>query len=87
MHNYMHNMCMPTIKTIGQFKFYFWSKEPDRAHVHVRHIGLGIEVLIWLDNLKVKRSCGVARIDKAAQKLVKKDLKEIQEAWNEHFGV
>lgn len=77
---------MPTIKTIGQFKFYFYSNEPDRAHVHVKHKQLGVETLVWLDDLSIKKSSGSTRIDNAVLSLIKKDLTEIQEAWKEHFG-
>ena len=86
MHIYMYIICMPTIKNLGPFKFYFWSNEPKRAHVHVKHTGLDIETLIWLDTLEIKKSSGNTRIDNMAIKLVEDDLQTMKDGWTNHFG-
>jgi len=47
----MYNICdMPEVKRIGQFKFYFYSNEPTRPHIHIKHSS-GIETTVWLDDL------------------------------------
>ena len=35
---------MPTVVRVGQFRLYFWSREIDRIHIHVKHVGLGLHI-------------------------------------------
>ena len=57
-------------------------------HVHALHKGLGIEVVVWLDeNCSLKRSSGNSRIDGAARSIVQKNKQTCIDKWNEHFGV
>lgn len=77
---------MPTVLLVGQFRLYFWSREIERMHIHIRHKGLGIEASIWIDDMTVKRSSGSLMVDRAAIKLTKHFEKEVVEAWHSRFG-
>lgn len=78
-------MHMPTVLIKGQFRFYFYSSEPSRPHIHVKH-STGKEVLIWLDTLEIKKSCGSKLIDKRVLEEVKKELELLLDSWNEFFN-
>jgi hypothetical protein len=77
---------MPVVIYVGQFKLYFWSRESERIHIHVKHKSLGIETIIWMDDYTVKNSSGSKRIDSTAKLLAKHYEEEIREAWGNHFG-
>lgn len=75
----------PTVLRIRGFRFYFFSREEPRPHVHVQH-GEG-EAKFWIDpavelhanyGLKAKRLA-------EAQKLVEEHVDEIRNAWTKHF--
>ena len=86
MHKTVYNVCMPRIKTIKEFKFYFYSKEGPKPHVHVKHSS-GVEVCYWLDDkITLKRSSGSPIIDSRARTLVKQNFNELLNGWNEHFN-
>lgn len=81
----MHTIvCMPEVKRIGAFKIYFYSKEGNKPHVHVRH-NSGVEVVIWLNDLEIKRSSGSKKVDKRAVDLVRPDQEYFLELWNDFF--
>jgi hypothetical protein len=76
---------VPTIMTIYGFRFYFYSREESRMHVHVEYQGL--EAKIWLDTHEVAYNRGfpdfvLLRI----LKLVRQYEKNFKKAWNSHFG-
>ena len=75
----------PTVLRVRGFRFYFFSREERRAHVHVQHAEG--EAKFWIDpvvelaanfNIKPKH---VAE----AQILIEEHLNEIRGAWRKHF--
>ena len=76
---------MPTILTIYGFRFFFYSNEESRMHVHVE--AQGREIKIWLDTLEVAQNNGVPQHDVTRiLKLVRSYEKVIKKAWISHFG-
>lgn len=76
---------LPTVMILYGFRFFFYSREETRMHIHVE-IG-DRELKIWLDTFEVAYNHGypnheVLRIIK----LVIKYEKTIKKAWVSHFG-
>jgi len=76
----------PTILRIGSARFFFFSREESRPHVHV-HTPDG-EAKFWLE--PEVALAGSASLDTAAltrlEGLVKEHVIEIRAAWRKHFG-
>ena len=75
----------PTVLRVRGYRFYFFSREEPRAHVHVQHADgeakIWIEPAVELDanyGLKPKQITEV-------EKLVEEHLNEIRSAWAKHF--
>ncbi len=75
----------PTIFREGGFRFFFFSREEPRIHVHVAHPDG--EAKFWLTpEIAVATSVGLsAKQLKEAEKLVAAHLQEITHAWHTHF--
>lgn len=76
---------MPTILKIKNIRFYFYSKEGKRAHIHAKTSN-GIEVQIWLDDLSFKKAHKNEQINNLVMKLVKQEQQTLLDAWNNYFG-
>ena len=76
----------PTIFRADGLRFFFFSREEARIHVHV--LGADGEAKIWLEpEIQVARNYGLSRKRlKTALRLVKEREDEIREAWEEHFS-
>ncbi len=76
----------PTVFREGGFRFYFFSREEPRMHVHV-HCADG-EAKFWLEpRIEVAQTVGMKeRQLRAAQALVEVHVDEIRRAWQQHFG-
>lgn len=76
----------PTVFREGGYRFYFFSREETRMHVHVHH-GDG-EAKFWLEpRVELAQNVGMnARQLMAAQALVEDRIDEICRRWQEHFG-
>lgn len=76
----------PTVFREGGYRFYFFSREETRMHVHVHH-GDG-EAKFWLEpRVELAQNVGMnARQLMAAQALVEDRIDEIRRRWQEHFG-
>jgi hypothetical protein len=76
----------PTIFREGPFRFYFFSREETRMHVHV-HAPDG-EAKFWLEpRIELAQNYGMsARRIKTALQLVQEHADEIRKAWKTHFG-
>lgn len=77
---------MPTIFVQGQYRFYFFSREESRRHVHVS--SSDGEVKVWLEP-----EISVAKVINLSEKEVNKILEivknrkeEIDEFWKKHFS-
>lgn len=76
----------PTIFREGGFRFYFFSREEPRLHVHVT--GPRGEAKFWLEPaIEAAQNYGLTERElAAAEKLVKEHEDEIRRAWVAHFG-
>ena len=76
----------PTVVRDGKFRLFFFSREEARIHVHVAHPDG--EAKFWLTPIVAMATyTGLsARQLREAQAIVEAHLKEIQDAWNHHFG-
>jgi hypothetical protein len=76
----------PTVFREAGFRFYFFSREEPRMHVHV-HCADG-EAKFWLEpHIEVAQNVGMSeRQIRAAQALVEDHVDEIRRAWQQHFG-
>jgi hypothetical protein len=75
----------PTILRVRGFRFYFFSREERRAHVHVQHADG--EAKFWIDpaiELAANFSLKPKQVTEV-QKLIEEHLNEIRDAWAKHF--
>ena len=76
----------PTVFRFGGFRFYFFSREEPRLHVHVHHADG--EAKFWLEpKIELAQNYGMnsSRLNKA-QSLIRSHEDEIRVAWKEHFS-
>jgi hypothetical protein len=75
----------PTVFRDGPFRFFFFSREEERIHIHVT-CPAG-EAKFWLDPaIELARSHGLAEHDLArARRLVEERENVIRKAWTDHF--
>jgi hypothetical protein len=76
----------PTVFREGPYRFYFFSREERRMHVHVEHADG--EAKVWLDPaLEIAESVGTsARQLRVILRIVQEHKHEIEAAWRAHFG-
>ena len=76
----------PTIARDGNFRLFFFSREETRIHVHVSHPDG--EAKFWLTpHVELAKNVGLSQTQvRQAQAVVVKYTKEIEDAWNRHFG-
>ena len=75
----------PTVFKDGPYRFFFFSREEPRRHVHV--IGAGGEAKFWLEpEVKLATSSKLTTTElNSLKKLIINREKEILDAWNSHF--
>ena len=76
----------PTVFREGSFRFFFFSREESRIHIHVSHTDG--EAKFWLEPIvEVALNQGLSQKQLSqAQILVEQHFKEIKHAWHTHFG-
>ncbi len=76
----------PTIFREGPYRFYFFSREEPRPHVHVQ--SSEGEVKFWLDpEVEMARSYNLKDRDlRRIRELILEHEDEIRDAWRRHFG-
>ena len=76
----------PTVFKEGGFRFYFFSREEPRMHVHVQ--GQNGEAKFWLEpRIELAQFTGLSQHEIAlALKLVTEHENDICSAWHRHFG-
>ncbi len=76
----------PTIFREGPFRFFFFSREEDRVHVHVQ--STDGEAKVWLEpEIELARNYGPS--DHGLSRvlgLTVEHEQEIRDAWSSHFG-
>ena len=75
----------PTVFREGPFRFYFFSREETRLHVHV--YGPDGEAKFWLAPVRLERSHAFSRKEiRRIQALAKQHEQHLLESWNEFFN-
>ena len=76
----------PTIFRARGFRFFFFSREERRLHVHV-HCASG-EAKFWMDpEIELAQNYGIREKDlREARNLIEEHVDEIRGAWRKHFG-
>lgn len=77
----------PTVFRIGNFRFYFFSREEEKMHVHV--VSPDGEAKFWMEPIiSLANYTGFnQRQLRRLQQLVEEHRSEIAKAWKEHFRV
>lgn len=76
----------PTVLRRGGFRFYFFSREETRIHVHVHHAEG--EAKFWLEpGIELAENYGMSQKRLArARRLVRENEDAIRSAWKAHFA-
>jgi hypothetical protein len=76
----------PTVLRAGAFRFFFFSREEPRLHIHVVHTDG--EAKFWLEpQIELAMNQGLSQKQLAeALSLLKQHLPQIVHAWHTHFG-
>lgn len=76
----------PTVFREGPFRFFFFSREETRVHVHVQ--SADGEAKFWLEPaIELARNYGLSATDlRQVEQSVKNREQEIRDAWNDHFS-
>lgn len=76
----------PTVFRDGSFRFFFFSREEPRVHIHVSHTDG--EAKYWIEpKIELAMSQGLSQKQlNEVLSLVKRNHKEILNAWRTHFG-
>ena len=76
----------PTVLRVRGYRFYFFSREERRPHVHVQHASG--EAKFWLDPaIELARNYGLSASRVAtALRLIQEHEDEIRRAWKTHFA-
>jgi len=76
----------PTVFSDGAFRFFFFSREETRRHIHVS--SPAGEAKFWLEpEIELARSHGLSEHDLTrARRLIVEREHVIREAWADHFG-
>jgi len=76
----------PTVFRDGPFRFFFFSREEERLHIHVE--SAEGEAKYWLEpNLELARNYGLSSQDlRRIEQLIEEHEQEIRDAWSRHFG-
>lgn len=76
----------PTVFREGGYRFYFFSREELRMHIHVH--GQTGEAKFWIEpRIELAQNHGLTDNElNIARKLIKEREDEIRSAWYRHFG-
>jgi hypothetical protein len=76
----------PTVFRSGPFRFYFFSREEPRPHVHVQ--STAGEAKYWLEpQIELARNHNLSSGDlRRIEELIREHEDDIRRAWDTHFG-
>jgi hypothetical protein len=76
----------PTVFKKRNYRFFFFSREEERVHVHV--ISPDGEAKFWMEpEIELVKSVGFNQKQiKLLEKIIKDNENEIKNRWKEHFG-
>ena len=77
----------PTILTVGPYRFFFFSREETRPHVHV--ISSNGEAKFWLEPIvSLANSSGWSSKEiRKVQLIVEREHAKFRKAWKDFFGM
>lgn len=77
---------MPTVLTIGSYRFYFYSHEPNEPpHIHVDKDSFTAK--FWLEPISLANNLGFSKKElNDLHKLVIKHQKQFLDKWHGYFG-
>jgi hypothetical protein len=80
------NPVSPTVFREGGFRFFFFSLEESRMHIHVH--GENGEAKFWIEpRIELARNYGLSQSDLSRiGKLIEEHENDIRSAWRQHFG-
>ena len=75
----------PTVFRDGPFRFFFFSREEERLHIHVE--SADGEAKYWLDpSVELARNYGLNSQDlRRIEQLIEEHEQDIRDAWSDHF--
>ncbi len=76
----------PTVFRAGPFRFFFFSREEPRIHIHV--VSADGEAKYWIEpEIKLAKNYGFEEPDlRRIEVLIGEHEQEIRDAWQRHFG-
>ena len=76
----------PTVFQYGRYRFFFFSREELRCHIHVR--SPEGEAKFWIEpRIELAQSAGLnPRELKDLEQCINERENEIRKSWNKHFG-
>lgn len=76
----------PTVFRDGPFRFFFFSREESRLHIHVQ--SADGEAKFWIEpEIELARNHDLSEQDlRRALELIVEHEQEIRDAWRSHFG-
>ena len=76
----------PTVFKEKNYRFFFFSREENRLHIHV--VSPDGEAKFWIEpNIELAKSVGFNKKQiKLLEKAIKNRENEIRNSWEEHFG-
>ena len=76
----------PTVLWVRGYRFYFFSREERRPHIHVQHAAG--EAKFWLEpQVELARNYGLSSTRLAtARRIIQEHENEIRVAWETHFS-
>ena len=75
----------PTVFRDGEFRFFFFSREEQRIHVHVSHPDGEAKFGLTPDVQLASQTGLASHVLNEAKQLVEDHLEEIADAWHRHF--
>ena len=77
----------PTVFRYKKYRFFFFSREEKRIHIHVEYPGEG-DAKFWLTpKVELAKNNGLdTRKINEAKKVIEERKDEIEKAWKKHFG-
>ncbi|MEX0289358.1 MAG: DUF4160 domain-containing protein [Flavobacteriaceae bacterium] len=75
----------PTVFRHKNYRFYFFSREEERKHIHI--YSPDGEAKFWIEpNIELSVNKGLKKTElKEIEKLIEENLNEIISSWNKHF--
>jgi len=76
----------PTVLKYKGFRFFFFSAEEKRVHIHI--VSSGAEAKFWIEpsiEMAVNNGFSIIEINEL-RKIIKENENKIRTSWNDHFG-